>query len=361
MPGVLMVEWLGRGGFAHTAESWFRELSRTGGVGCAGSDGGEIVLVTRAGRELAHSVKGSVAVGGGAGPVGAHVAILRTALRLLRDRSPMTLVLHGTVLPQLELPLIAAARRRGSLTVLVAHEAVTGRSSPGSSAFLARMVRSADVVVVHSRFIASELEKRTGRTGYRLLPLPLPLGLVTDRGDPVVEAQSVVPATDGLLALHFGHLHRRYKGTSSANALAAEGVPGWRFALVGKGAPAGVTSAASATVVDRFLEPAELVATVASADAVLLPYERASQSAAVVLAQALGAVVVASGVGGIPEQVEEGRTGLLLSPGAGVREWVHGLERLRDEALRGGIATTARESVVSMHGQFVEGITRIIG
>jgi glycosyltransferase involved in cell wall biosynthesis len=78
--------------------------------------------------------------------------------------------------------------------------------------------------------------------------------------------------------------------------------------LAGAGAPA-VTGAAS---VDRFLDAAELRWTVESATAVFLPYRDATQSGAVVLAQALGVPPVTTPVGGVPEQVIDGVTGVLL-------------------------------------------------
>jgi glycosyltransferase involved in cell wall biosynthesis len=50
-------------------------------------------------------------------------------------------------------------------------------------------------------------------------------------------------------------------------------------------------------------------------DYVVLPYIEASQSGVIPLAFSFGKAVVASAVGGIPEQVVDGRTGVLVPPG----------------------------------------------
>jgi glycosyltransferase involved in cell wall biosynthesis len=345
---VLMVDWLGRGGIAHTTETWYRELERAGR---------EAVVATRSGRELAAAIAGSVSVGESFGPLAAHARLVRAARRLVEARPPSAVVLHGTVVPQLEMALVRATRRAGARTVLVAHEAHIARPYPFARRGLVRLLREVDTLVAHSRFVESLLVDVAGRHADYVLPLPVPLGLVSADGVPAVTGSPVVDRGEALLGLHFGHLHRGYKGAATVVELARRGAPGWRLALVGKGAP---SDAGPAVCVDRFLDAGDLVATVAGSDAVLLPYETASQSAAVVLAQALGSAVVASAVGGIPEQVEDGRTGLLVPAARPAEAWAVALASLRDDGLRLGLAARAREHVAAAHRTFVDGMLRLL-
>jgi glycosyltransferase involved in cell wall biosynthesis len=261
-------------------------------------------------------------------------------------------VLQGSVLPQLELLVMQAARAGGHPIVLVAHEATITRRSPGEMRAFVKLVRSADLVMAHSHFVADELVRRTRRSDIDVVPLPLPLGLL----DLVGSVPSVLAPRDEPVALHFGNLHRGYKGSTTVLALAEREVPGWHFALVGMGAP---DRAGRAETVGRFLDPGELVATVAQSDATLLPYVRASQSAAVVLAQALGSAVIASAVGGIPEQIEHGVTGLLVSANAPVDSWIEALLTLSDPAERAHLAAAALLSVRRAHERFAARIAEI--
>ena len=68
-------------------------------------------------------------------------------------------------------------------------------------------------------------------------------------------------------------------------------------------------------ILDRFMGEAEVRRYVSACDAVVLPYRSATQSGVIPLAYALECPVITTNVGGLPEVVEEGGTGLLVPPG----------------------------------------------
>lgn len=96
-----------------------------------------------------------------------------------------------------------------------------------------------------------------------------------------------------------------------------------------------------------WLPPSEVAALLASADVFVLPSRSEGQPMSVLEAMAHGVCVVASDVGGIPELVEDGRTGVLVPPDD-VDALVHALRRVLDDGdLRERLGDAARQRVLS--------------
>jgi glycosyltransferase involved in cell wall biosynthesis len=161
----------------------------------------------------------------------------------------------------------------------------------------------------------------------------------------------------GPRAILYGIVKRNYKGSDVFQQMAARGVPGWQFALVGPGAP---ERAPGLQAMPGFMPAEELVANIEASAATVLPYRMASQSGAVALSQVLGSVPVTTAVGGIPEQVVDGETGILLDPAASVDAWIGALQRLTDPIVRHKISVQATAAAWEAHAGFVEGLSRVV-
>jgi glycosyltransferase involved in cell wall biosynthesis len=342
---VLIVDWLGRGGIAQTTEAWALELSARGDA---------VDVVTRPGRELGSGVVDVCAAPHARGKLGAHRAVARAAAARIRDARPDWVVVQNYVVPFLERPVYRAARESGARLAVVVHDHRLHSRAAGTDTGLTRNLAQADVLVAHTRFVADQVCERSGREVV-VVPHPVPIGLL--RHARTVPAVLDDNCTNDRWCAHFGVLRRRYKGTALVEALAATGVDGWRFAILGADA---APADDGAFRLAGYVEPGVLVGAVGATDATLVPYRMATQSGVVVLAQALGSVPVATHVGGLPEQIDDGVDGVLVAPDADIEKWRGVLDALADDDHRKAMAAAGEERVWANHRSFVHEIERLL-
>ncbi len=333
---ALVVDWLGRGGIAQTTTAWMHAL-RDAGHGTT--------VVTRRGRELGDCVTAPTEA---VHPLVTHRRLAALAAATIEQERPDLVVIQNYVVPPLETALDRALARTRTPTIVVIHDHQLHSPVAGTRAGLRRRIRRADLVVTHSQFVADAVRTFSGRPDITTVPLPLPLGMQAARGT------SVLPASSDATALLFGVVKRGYKGIDVVRTLAAEGVDGWRLAAAGVGAP---TDAPGLVGIDGFIPGPDLAATVDACDAVILPYRMASQSAAVVLAQAHGTLPIAAAVGGIPEQITSGVDGVLVPSGATTDQWRRAIESTVE--LGADARTAARDRVAAGNRAFYEAIRAV--
>ena len=343
-PRVLLVDWLGRGGIAQTTEAWAIELA---------AGGATVDVVTRPDRELGSGIVSVHPAAPRAGRIAAHRAVVAAAADQIRELRPSVVVVQNYVLPALERPVYAAARDVGARIVVVVHDHRLHTLAAGTRAGLRRELRRADVVVAHTRFVAGAVAQWTGRDDVVVIPVPALVGMLAHAREP---APWSVPEGAGV-AGHFGVLQRAYKGGSVVEDLARHGVDGWSFVAMGTGAPAGV---AGLQAFPGYASAGALCGAIAASDVVLAPYRFATQSGIVVLGHVLGAVPVATAVGGIPEQIEDGVDGLLVSPEAPLDAWRDTLRVLRDPDTRAAYAKAGEARAGRDHAEFTTAIREIV-
>lgn len=213
--------------------------------------------------------------------------------------------------------------------------------------------RSEDVCLVHARAEEGVLRELGVRAGVRHVPMPTPRD--ARRVDVADARKRLGLESSQTVFLFFGHV-RPYKGVDDLlEALASLPVDGppWTAIIAGEWyvdrAPAMARLESSrlgerVRIVDRFLSREEMDDVFAASTAVVLPYRSGTQSAVAPLAYAYGRPVVTTRVGGLPEIVEDGETGLLVPAGDPVA-----LAAALGEILRG--TAFPREALARAHAR----------
>ncbi len=213
--------------------------------------------------------------------------------------------------------MMAAALARARVPwALIVHDATP---HPGDSAAFVRLIqarsmRRAGALVALSRHVAARLAGDPASAGKTLLRARLP---------PFAFGVAPIPpprAHGGALRLLCLGRLRAYKGLDLlADALARLGPrDDLAVRIVGQGpalpALARLRALPGVVVERRWVPEAELAALLAWADAVVLPYREASQSGLAPAALAAGRWVLATAVGGLPEQLAGAPNGRLCAP-----------------------------------------------
>lgn len=248
--------------------------------------------------------------------------------------------------------LAPAVRRAGARYVCVVHDA---RPHPGdptawSQLLSARMARQADEVVTLSRHVADALARSTPQLAHRISVIPHPeLHYPT-------EPREVVDADPPPWRLLFLGRLLPYKGldlfVEAVESLVARGAvvtPG----VFGEGDLGPFRSrldVLGARVANRWLADEELGHVLGQHDALIACHREASQSGTVAAAFGAGLPVVATPVGGLPEQVRDGQTGVVASGTTG-EQVAAAVERLfltpglRDQVINTIVSTRDERSM----------------
>ena len=217
-----------------------------------------------------------------------------------------------------------------------------GRKTPVAAMQIA--FRRADQAIVHAHRLKEEVVALRGLQAERVHVVP----------HVAVGAAHAAPAVeeDERMVLFFGRIWP-YKGLEHlirAQPHVTEAVPDAHFVIAGRGEPleryrAMMRDPSRFTVLDEYVSPERRAELFSRAALVVLPYVEASQSGVVPVAYTFARPVVATAVGGLPEAVEDGRTGLVVAPGdpGALADAI--VRLLRDPGLRRSLGAAGRRKL----------------
>jgi glycosyltransferase involved in cell wall biosynthesis len=215
---------------------------------------------------------------------------------------------------------LAGKRSRGSV-IFICHNVIPHEPFPWARRLTRFALAQGDAWLVHSETDRRDLESLNLRGQTLLVPQPPGQGF----GAPIDKEQAKRRlGLSGTILLFFG-LIRRYKGLPQlleAMPLVLQQVDCTLLIVgefyEGKDQCLNLIDRLNLTsrvrIVDRFIPDDEVGLYFSAADLVVLPYESATQSAIVPIAHTFERPVVVTRVGGLPEAVRDGETGLLVEP-----------------------------------------------
>jgi D-inositol-3-phosphate glycosyltransferase len=255
--------------------------------------------------------------------------------------------------------IATSLRRRGVPTIFICHNLEPHEPVPAGAALAALALGRAAGYVAQSAADAARLRVAyPGRPVRVVLPPAEAPAPCSHGGDRTACARALGLPSAARRVLFFGYV-REYKGLPTllealpmvpndvqlvvAGEIYHRGVAHYR-ALA---AAAGVVE--RVVLLDRFLAATEVACCFAASDLVVLPYWEASQSAVVPLAMACGRGVVATVVGGLPDLVRDGETGLLVPP-RDARALAAAIVSALDQAQRFGNAASDAACALDWNG-----------
>lgn len=258
--------------------------------------------------------------------------------RALQAERPDVVHLQGGYVPALQRSLAEDARRAGVPVVLTPHNAFPRSPGEGARRAFRRLLEAPDRIVLLAESDPPALAEIGGALPrWTVIPFgPLDLFESAPGAGERLRERLGIPR-EAFLALAFGYLRPDKGRAVLLDSIALlRGEPVWLL-LAGDAGTEGETIVREIEARDlagrvrtdlRYIPNEEAGAYFESADAVVLPYEIASESGILRAAIALRRPVVAAAVGGLAAAIEEGRTGFLVRAGDAA-SLAEGLNRAR--------------------------------
>ncbi len=247
--------------------------------------------------------------------------------RAMRLEQPEILILQWwvTFLAPLWFVLAYLARRAETKVIFICHNVLPHEHHPWDSWLAKQTLRWGDGFIVQS---LDEKQRLSGLLPGRPIEIvfPPPNTMLIEQIISQAEARQRLALLQNVPVLLFFGLVRPYKGLSyllEAMPAVLNALPETYLLIAGEFWQDKQTYLTQMTrlriekqikVIDYYVLNEDIPLYFGAADVVVLPYIQASQSGVLPLAYGLERPVIASRIGGLPEVVKEGQTGLLVPP-----------------------------------------------
>lgn len=248
--------------------------------------------------------------------VGREIKKLNPDLVITRYWIPFMAPALGSILRQIK-------KNKHSRIVCIADNIIPHEKRPGDKELTKYLINSCDAFIVMSKIVLNDLQKITSKPA-SLIPHPL----YDQFGEKVMKSIArehlQLPADDNLL-LFFG-LIRKYKGLDLLlEAMTDPRIQQQKIKLIIAGEFYTDESIYKELIERNKLQQFLFLHTLyipdeqvkyyfCASDAVVLPYRDATQSGIAPIAYHFERPMIATNVGGLPDTIENGKTGLLCSP-----------------------------------------------
>lgn len=219
-------------------------------------------------------------------------------------------------------------RRKYKGRILFITENFISHESRFIDSFLTRLgLSNADIFLALSDVVASELNKiASQRKIYRSVLPPFDCYIAAQNYDRSTARKELNLGDNDKILLFFGYV-RKYKGLDlliSALPAALKEIPGLKLLIVGEFyddvspylhliEKLGLND--KVRVINKFVPNEEVGKYYAAADAVILPYRSATQSAVLNVSYSFRKPVIATNVGGLGEFIKDNHTGIIVDHG----------------------------------------------
>jgi D-inositol-3-phosphate glycosyltransferase len=248
--------------------------------------------------------------------------------RHIEETKPDILHYQWVLMPTLDYLVLKRFKAMGIQLVYTAHNVLPHEERRWHRKQYASLHKTVNQIIVHSESNKRELLE-TFMLDARKVHV-IPQGNFSDfSGEALTreKAKEVLDIDPKQRVILFFGLIKRYKGIEyliKAFPIVKKHLPATKLLIAGKQkedfAPYGNLIADLGIVEDvithlRFIPYQELVAYFCAADVVVLPYLKTYQSAVVFMAYTFGRPVITTATGGLPEAIEEGKSGYVVPPG----------------------------------------------